>query len=687
MDEIQNRLMHLLGTDFDKSLCNQFNFLCTLFFKYKNYGVDLVETIRKKKISVETYQHQIYNPKGWLNTKFGELTKDYEYIEKILPKPHVLGFLDNVLKIRDSCHAEYKPYRKTSRSVSYHLFIKKRNFEVIEKIITNCNGQTITGIFTTVCTNLDERRKATPIIFEPTFNRLLKRAYWDHYLSKQKLYQKILDELDEDQRKVVVTCCQSKTPYVHGPPGSGKTKTLIGLVAALLKGNVDVDHIIVSSHTNFIKDEIRRKLNDEGIMDGMATTFYKWILDIYYLITEDYFVVPIADNNYCLLEIEKICVSLGINIAITDKFVSSFLEWRDALYSKKTLSQVPKSSSFFKSASSLNDQTKENYTMILPLFNEHLKQNNKKTWQEFVRVTLGLLTEIKKNPTETSNQNQIERLKNQYDKNHFIIDEEQDINPTWREIVHIVQHIVPSFKVYWFGDRNQMIFNDPANQTEVFTNCLYLHKNRRSLPHIIKFYAANEGTRLDDSEYERRFCRKQGDYQVVKLALGQTKQQVQQNLYNEAYNLWKQKYQGFVPNPNDPPEFAFLCFTNDDKDLLDSLVLQRCPQMHKLSVFTTIHNAKGGQWTNVFVFSYIYHCKPNSKLAANLLYVACSRAKDHLVVGYSEQSKGNYPEVLSLLSNGQEDPKYPNISNALQVTRKEFYREDNEKLNSTKYKQ
>ena len=59
--------------------------------------------------------------------------------------------------------------------------------------------------------------------------------------------------LDSDQSKAVEACLGSEVSFVHGPPGTGKTRTLVNLVNDLANSGKKV---LVSCHTNIACDNV-----------------------------------------------------------------------------------------------------------------------------------------------------------------------------------------------------------------------------------------------------------------------------------------------------------------------------------------------------------------------------------------------------------------------------------------------
>ena len=82
------------------------------------------------------------------------------------------------------------------------------------------------------------------------------------------------DILDPDQRRAVE--CPDDVVMVRAGPGSGKTRVLAERVKRLVEGGTDPSAILCLTFTEKAAGEMRRRLEDDGIVDVRAETFHSF---------------------------------------------------------------------------------------------------------------------------------------------------------------------------------------------------------------------------------------------------------------------------------------------------------------------------------------------------------------------------------------------------------------------------
>lgn len=76
----------------------------------------------------------------------------------------------------------------------------------------------------------------------------------------QEIENEIPDELNEEQKEAFKKCVSRNNHFIWGPPGTGKTKTLMEIVYYLYKNN---NSVLVVSNTNIAVDNLMEKLGEK----------------------------------------------------------------------------------------------------------------------------------------------------------------------------------------------------------------------------------------------------------------------------------------------------------------------------------------------------------------------------------------------------------------------------------------
>ncbi|KAJ2554461.1 DEAD-box type RNA helicase, partial [Coemansia sp. RSA 1933] len=95
-------------------------------------------------------------------------------------------------------------------------------------------------------------------------------------------------ELNRPQAEAVATAMKREDGFtlIHGPPGTGKTKTIVGLVGALLskpeteKDQTKRKRLLICAPSNAAVDVIVERLAQDGVRDSNGNTFYPRVVRV-----------------------------------------------------------------------------------------------------------------------------------------------------------------------------------------------------------------------------------------------------------------------------------------------------------------------------------------------------------------------------------------------------------------------
>lgn len=110
---------------------------------------------------------------------------------------------------------------------------------------------------------MEHALKVLSIAEEPRLQSLVDIIYGDKASTLHEVPAYTIDSLNESQNAALHNCIvQEDVAIIHGPPGTGKTTTVIGLVEQLLKEH---NQVLVTAPSNNAVDLLVEKLDEKGV--------------------------------------------------------------------------------------------------------------------------------------------------------------------------------------------------------------------------------------------------------------------------------------------------------------------------------------------------------------------------------------------------------------------------------------
>ncbi len=259
--------------------------------------------------------------------------------------------------------------------------------------------------------------------------RLLKAK--EQPFSEHKKY--LIESLNKDQQKAIRSL---KGPVLLlAPAGSGKTKTLINRVLALLNQGIDEKEILVLTYNKKAEQELKERLPQNIQVD--VRTFHSFGNQILkqYTDFEFYSEDPCEFENILL---ERVISKQGHLIYGKEK--DPFKSYREKLAEVKNKLLDRTQMIYYKDHQKLD---------FYPIFKAYLKElQEEKLYDYDDMLYLAVLLLLKEKEVRKNIQNHYRYL---------LVDEFQDLNPLQLELLEIIS--LPQNNLFVVGDDDQMIYS------------------------------------------------------------------------------------------------------------------------------------------------------------------------------------------------------------------------------------
>lgn len=375
---------------------------------------------------------------------------------------------------------------------------------------------------------------------------------------------------------------------VIAPPGSGKTKTMIGAVEKYIKENPASDKIVVITFTNAAVQEIIERLT--GYRSRVeVSTIHSWSYrELIKLSEKYYFRVRLLEEDR-ILEILRPIILEYFPSTRYERVILSFCMGNVNL--------------------NLNRPILEKYQAIK---NKYVAYKQKMNLYDFTDLPLYLHNELeKRNETITLDA--------------LFVDEFQDVDETQ---LNIFNRVIAE-KKFFIGDPDQSIYLFRGAAPEVFDKLVdfdvkKLKTNYRSHQEIIDFAYRNKLTVYNDEKV------------LAEKKWGGT---IYHNFYDTSwYEIKPGKSASRLADTEDiiseivNNDYQFLCRTNKIADTLRDMGFYNA---------TTIHQSKGLEYDNVCLV--VSDSFEEITEESNIAFVGMTRARKKLIVG-------NIESVLKILT-------------------------------------
>jgi DNA helicase II / ATP-dependent DNA helicase PcrA len=428
-------------------------------------------------------------------------------------------------------------------------------------------------------------------------------------------------QLNKEQQ-LAVDYLDGKSIIISGP-GSGKTRVLTQKVVRLIKSGVNPSSIMLVTFTNKASSEMKSRVQSElGPVNIISGTFHH-IANI--------FLNQVSKNPFKILNQED-KIGMIRNIINQNPYIPEQL--KRFLIKAENVSEI--SSYLVNFGLSLEDTLEKRFSsrkkfakIIQIVLNEYSSQKEMRMLLDFDDLLLIFLHALK-DPTTEHLRSSIK---------YILVDEFQDVNNIQADI--ILEFMKTCSNLTCVGDDCQSIFGFQGSNINHILNLhtkfrdvktFHLVQNYRSTPEIINLYN-------DLISYNKHQIKKEivptrelsGVIPSVCFFSNDNKEMM------FIFNQIKRAFEGGIPFTDQ----AIICRLNRDIRILRNGLFRA--GIHGVSLLS-IHNSKGSEFDTVYIFNcrkgVIPHiCAKDSydirEEERRLLYVACSRAKNNLVITYS----------------------------------------------------
>lgn len=378
--------------------------------------------------------------------------------------------------------------------------------------------------------------------------------------------------------------CKDDKVVVIAPPGSGKTFSLVGAISNYIKDH-PFDHITAITFTKKAASELHFKLSDYPSVE--TATIHSWSLrELNRLGAKYKFKVSLLTDVQIQEILQYLCKQLGyysINYYLLTAFVMGNYNI------------------------DISDGVKMRFQKILASYITYKRDNGLYDFTDLPLYLLDILNEYNENI---------------YNIDALFVDEFQDVDTIQAEIFERVH----AKKYFYIGDPDQSIYLFRGAVSEVLENLdgftkLKLEENYRSYQSIIDF-----STLVGSGRYATMTDIDSLSPSWIKAVRTDEPGEVYTiNSSCEAYDVVKEKevdaerLLDFFMRKNP----YILCRSNKQVKSIQSLGYKNV---------STIHQAKGLEYTNVVVMDMDLSGDDDNTEEINIAYVACTRAQNSLLV-------------------------------------------------------
>jgi superfamily I DNA/RNA helicase len=479
-------------------------------------------------------------------------------------------------------------------------------------------------------------------------------------------YPKIEKMPNPDKYQVKYITHKDGHSVVIAGPGSGKTTCIVERVKCLFDRKKDREKIAVVTFTNQaaneLKDRLLLELEPADFSCLQVSTLHSFGWHVYQGCNKDFNDLPILGQEEQNLILSQILDQFGIKGEYKKEVLQKYLNYKN----KNTNIDIYD-----------NIVDREIYQLIKQMHELYCKVKDKRKFYDFDDLVNIPFRFFKKNPEICKK----ERAKFQ----EIIVDEAQDLN-----INQYLFLMLLGRKVSFVGDYDQSIYRWRGADPEIIERFIEEYKpsvyklkyNYRSSLDIIKASSSlikNTSPFYKAMETPNEFT---GQIDFFKF-----------KKFTEQSHFLIKKILKMINEENiDPGEIAVLSriniIQNIFKEMLknkgiqfrvnevDLLTKKEQPPLFskKQIVLSTIHNAKGKQWENVFMLGFTENILPLRKNyhlldineERNLCYVALTRAKKRIFICHSQQmeflNNNNY-KISRFFYDIKDEVEHQNLKN------------------------